>query len=208
MRISLLPAATSSNSFQSSGNANWNLAMQHSGGIDVSSRLCDNSAMTDRDTITQLCEQLATALLAKRLTLASAESCTGGLIAKTCTDLAGSSQWFEAAIVSYSNASKQRLLGVSADLIAAHGAVSEAVVVAMLQGLFACTDADLGIAVSGIAGPGGGSVEKPVGTVWLSYGLRNQQVQSELLRLDGTRAEIREKTLEIAIKALIKIVND
>jgi nicotinamide-nucleotide amidase len=159
------------------------------------------------ESITALCEQLATALQAKQLKLASAESCTGGLIAKTCTDLAGSSNWFEAAIVSYSNASKHRLLGVDEALISTHGAVSEKVVLAMLQGLFDHTDADIGVAVSGIAGPGGGSAEKPVGTVWLSYGLRNQAAHSELLRLDGERVEIREKTLKIAIKSLIKIVN-
>jgi len=160
------------------------------------------------ESVHALCAQLASALQAKRLKLASAESCTGGLIAKTCTDLAGSSNWFEAGIVSYSNASKHRLLGVPEATIASQGAVSEAVVRAMLHGLFERTDADIGVAVSGIAGPGGGSAEKPVGTVWLCVGARHQDAHSELLRLDGSRAEIREKTLEIAIKYLIKLVND
>lgn len=151
-----------------------------------------------------LCAQLATALLARQWKLASAESCTGGLIAKTCTDLAGSSQWFEAAIVSYSNASKQRLLGVPGEIIDNHGAVSEAVVLAMLQGLFACTDADLGIAVSGIAGPGGGSIEKPVGTVWLSIGLRGAAPKTLLLNLSGDRVSVRENTLITSLKILIE----
>lgn len=158
--------------------------------------------------IYELCEQLATALQAKQLKLASAESCTGGLIAKTCTDLPGSSNWFEAAIVSYSNASKQRLLGVDAALIDTHGAVSEQVVLAMLQGLFDNTDADLGIAVSGIAGPGGGSAEKPVGTVWLSYGQRDSRPETLLLHLPGDRALVRENTLITSLKILIKKVKN
>jgi nicotinamide-nucleotide amidase len=161
---------------------------------------------TTTETIPALCEQLATALQAQQLKLASAESCTGGLIAKTCTDLAGSSNWFEAAIVSYSNASKQRLLGVGEDLISAHGAVSEQVVLAMLQGLFVNTDADIGIAVSGIAGPGGGSEDKPVGTVWLSYGRRNAMPETRLLHLSGDRAQVRESTLITALKILIEKV--
>jgi nicotinamide-nucleotide amidase len=158
------------------------------------------------ETVPELCQQLATALLAKQLKLASAESCTGGLIAKTCTDLPGSSNWFEAAIVSYSNASKQRLLGVDESLINTHGAVSEEVVLAMLQGLFDNTDADIGVAVSGIAGPGGGSEEKPVGTVWLSYGQRGAMPETRLLYLPGDRAQVRESTLITTLKILIEKV--
>lgn len=165
-------------------------------------------SQTTNESISALCEQLATVLLAKQLKLASAESCTGGLIAKTCTDLPGSSDWFEAAIVSYSNASKHRLLGVAEDLIATRGAVSEEVVLAMLQGLFAHTDADIGIAVSGIAGPGGGSVEKPVGTVWLSYGRRDAKPETLLLNLPGDRAHVRENTLTTSLKILIEKVKD
>ncbi len=131
-----------------------------------------------------------------------------GLIAKTCTDLPGSSNWFEAAIVSYSNASKHRLLGVDEALINTHGAVSEAVVLAMLQGLFDNTDADIGIAVSGIAGPGGGSADKPVGTVWLSYGQRGAMPETRLLHLPGDRAQVRESTLITSLKILIEKVKD
>lgn len=152
----------------------------------------------------ELCLQLATILQSKQLRLASAESCTGGLIAKTCTDISGSSNWFEAAIVSYSNASKHRLLGVDEALINEYGAVSEQVVLAMLKGLFEHTDADIGVAVSGIAGPGGGSVEKPVGTVWLSYGLRNANPESTCLHFSGGRADIRESTLIKSLNLLIE----
>ena len=104
--------------------------------------------------------------------MATAESCTGGLIAAACTSVAGSSDWFERGFVSYSNAAKTELLGVDAALIAAHGAVSEAVVRAMAQGALARAGVDLAVAVTGIAGPGGGSVDKPVGTVWLGLARR------------------------------------
>lgn len=164
--------------------------------------------MSNSPHIQHLCEQLAGLLVSRQWKLASAESCTGGLIAKTCTDLPGSSAWFDSALVTYSNTSKQRLLAVPQVLLAAHGAVSEPVVRAMLQGLFSHTDADIGVAVTGIAGPGGGSADKPVGTVWLSVGTRTGELQSELLQLAGNRAEIRENTLEISIKTLIKLINE
>jgi len=161
---------------------------------------------TSIENIPALCQQLAAALQAKQLKLASAESCTGGLIAKTCTDLPGSSNWFEAAIVSYSNVSKTRLLGVDETLISTHGAVSEQIVLAMLQGLFDHIDADIGITVSGIAGPDGGSEDKPVGTVWLSFGRRGETPETRLLHLSGDRAQIRETTLITALKILIEKV--
>lgn len=158
--------------------------------------------------IHSLCEKLAVLLQSRRLKLASAESCTGGLIAKTCTDLPGSSGWFDCALVTYSNASKQALLDVPAELIDQYGAVSEEVVLAMLAGLFQHSSADIGVAVSGIAGPGGGSADKPVGTVWLSYGRRGQAAKSQLLQLSGNRTNIRGSTLEISIKLLINLIND
>jgi nicotinamide-nucleotide amidase len=117
----------------------------------------------------RLVEDLATALLARGWKLATAESCTGGLIAGACTDLAGSSNWLERGFVSYSNAAKTELLGVDAALIARYGAVSEPVARAMAQGALQYSKAQCALAVTGIAGPGGGSADKPVGTVWFAW---------------------------------------
>ena len=115
---------------------------------------------------------LGDALRARGWHLATAESCTGGLIAAACTDQAGSSDWFDCGFVSYSNAAKTDLLGVPAALIAEHGAVSQAVALAMASGALARCNADLAVAVTGVAGPTGGSADKPVGTVWLAWAWR------------------------------------
>jgi nicotinamide-nucleotide amidase len=138
--------------------------------------------------------------------LASAESCTGGLIAAACTAVAGSSDWFERGFVSYSNAAKSEMLGVDAGLIAAHGAVSEAVVRAMAEGAVRRAGVDLGVAVTGIAGPGGATPGKPVGTVWLGLAWRDaagsMQVQAERLQWAGDRAAVREQTVRLALRRL------
>ena len=147
--------------------------------------------------------QLGAALRARGWRLASAESCTGGLIAAACTSVAGSSDWFERGFVSYSNAAKQTLLGVDAGLIAAQGAVSEAVARAMAEGALALSDADLAVAVTGIAGPGGAVPGKPVGTVWLAVARRDGATQSELLQLAGDRSRVRELTVEVALNRLL-----
>lgn len=131
--------------------------------------------------------------------LATAESCTGGLIAASCTALSGSSDWFERGFVTYSNAAKTEMLGVDAALIAAHGAVSEAVARAMAEGALAHSRADIAVAVTGIAGPTGGSAEKPVGTVWLAWALRRGIVHTECLHLPGDRAAVREATVAHAL---------
>ena len=138
--------------------------------------------------------------------MATAESCTGGLIAAACTSVAGSSDWFERGFVSYSNAAKTELLGVDAALIAAHGAVSESVVRAMVLGALSRAGVDLAVAVTGIAGPGGGSADKPVGTVWLGLARRGPPgdalVHAERLQLGGDRSAVREQTLRIALQRL------
>lgn len=152
--------------------------------------------------ITRLCERLATALQARHWMMTTAESCTGGLIAALCTDLPGSSLWFERGFVTYSNAAKSELLGVPADLIKAHGAVSEAVARAMARGALLHSHAQVSVAVTGIAGPSGGSVEKPVGTVWLAWCV-GEQLSSELCRFDGDRAAVRNATVQRAILGLI-----
>ncbi|MCS4511682.1 CinA family protein [Xylophilus ampelinus] len=135
--------------------------------------------------------------------LATAESCTGGLIAAACTDLAGSSAWFERGFVTYSNAAKTELLGVPADLIATHGAVSEPVARAMAAGALRHARAQVAVAVTGVAGPGGGSAEKPVGTVWFGFALPDGAVHTEDRRFDGDRAAIRAATVAHAQARLL-----
>ncbi len=134
--------------------------------------------------------------------LATAESCTGGMIAAACTDLAGSSNWFERGFVSYSNAAKTELLGVDAALINLHGAVSEPVARAMAAGAIAHSKAQVSVAVTGVAGPGGGSLEKPVGTVWFGWSV-NGQLCSEMMHFDGDRAAVRNATVGHALGRLV-----
>ena len=153
----------------------------------------------------RLVEDLATALLARGWMLATAESCTGGLIAGACTDLAGSSNWLERGFVSYSNAAKTELLGVDAALIAHHGAVSEPVARAMAQGALQHSKAQCALAVTGIAGPGGGSADKPVGTVWFAWATP-QGVRSEMQRFDGDRAQVRSATVQHSLAVLLSLV--
>ncbi len=144
---------------------------------------------------------LATALRQRGWRLATAESCTGGLIAATCTSLAGSSDWFERGFVTYSNEAKTTMLGVPAALIAVHGAVSEAVARAMVQGALQRAPVQLAVAVTGIAGPGGAVPGKPVGTVWLAWGTA-EDVRAERLQLPGDRGAVREATVAAAIHRL------
>jgi nicotinamide-nucleotide amidase len=150
-------------------------------------------------------EQLADLLLARQWMLATAESCTGGMIAAACTDLAGSSQWFERGFVSYSNEAKMELLGVPADLLQQHGAVSEAAVRAMAQGAVTHSRARVGVAVTGVAGPSGGSRDKPVGTVWFAF-MVDGQLTSEVRRFTGDRAEVRSATVDHALAGLVQRV--
>jgi nicotinamide-nucleotide amidase len=151
---------------------------------------------------------LADALRVRGWRLVTAESCTGGLIAAACTAVAGSSDWFEHGVVSYSNASKTDLLGVPAELIARHGAVSEAVATAMAVGALQHSQAQRAVAVTGIAGPGGAMPGKPVGTVWLAVAGRESldavfDVRATLLQLAGDRAAVRHQTVTQALQALI-----
>lgn len=134
--------------------------------------------------------------------MATAESCSGGWIAKAMTDLAGSSAVFEAGVVTYSNAAKQRLLGVPADVLADQGAVSEACALAMVEGLLEAIDAELGVAVTGIAGPDGGTGDKPVGTVWIAWKRRGEAATARCHRFDGDRMQVRLRTVETALAGL------
>lgn len=145
---------------------------------------------------------LGATLRARRERLATAESCTGGLIAAACTAVAGSSDWFERGFVTYSNEAKTAMLGVPAATIAGHGAVSEAVAVAMAEGALAQAPVDWAIAVTGIAGPGGAVPGKPVGTVWLALARRGALVERWRLQLDGDRSAVRRQTVARALEAL------
>lgn len=152
-----------------------------------------------------LCESLAQALLARGWMLATAESCTGGLIAAACTDLGGSSNWFERGFVTYSDAAKTELLGVDPALIAGHGAVSEVVARAMAFGAVRHAHAQVSVAVTGIAGPTGGTPQKPVGTVWFGFQV-DGRLSSEVQRFDGDRAAIRAATVEHALRRLLELL--
>lgn len=152
-----------------------------------------------------LVQSLAKALLARGERMATAESCTGGLIAATCTDLPGSSDWFERGVVTYSNEAKQELLGVPKALIDAHGAVSAEVAQAMATGLLARVPSTVHwtVAVTGVAGPGGGSAEKPVGTVWLALAGRGGVLRVWCERFEGDRARVRWQTVTSGLGALM-----
>lgn len=154
-----------------------------------------------------LCRLVADLMLKKQFFLAAAESCTGGLIAAACTDLAGSSQWFERGFVTYSNAAKTEMLGVDAVLIAQFGAVSEPVAAAMAQGAVKHSAAQISVAVTGVAGPTGGSEEKPVGTVWIAWCV-NEDTTTELCHFDGDRATVRALTVQRALQGLIERLKD
>jgi nicotinamide-nucleotide amidase len=148
---------------------------------------------------------LAEQLLKRQWMLATAESCTGGLIAGACTDVSGSSAWFERGFVTYSNAAKSELLGVDAQLIAQHGAVSEPVARAMAQGALAHSHAQVAVAVTGVAGPTGGTPEKPVGLVWFGFALPGQ-VHSERMQFAGDRAAVRAATVQHALQRLNQLL--
>jgi nicotinamide-nucleotide amidase len=171
--------------------------------------------MTTQTTSTDV-EALAQALLQHGWMLATAESCTGGLIAASCTDLAGSSQWLERGFVTYSNEAKHEMLGVDSTLIAQHGAVSEPVVQAMALGALRHSRAQVSVAVTGVAGPTGGSVDKPVGTVWFCWALPSDAgptlgaetawVKTEVMHFAGDRAAVREATVQHALRTLLALL--
>ena len=157
------------------------------------------------DAAQALTRQLAERLMAKGLMMAAAESCTGGMIAAACTDLAGSSAWFERGFVCYSNDAKTELLGVPAALIAEHGAVSEPVVRAMAQGALQHSQAQVSVAVTGVAGPGGGSAGKPVGSVWFGWATP-AGVVTQLCRFEGDRHQVRQASVQHAMQRLAELL--
>jgi nicotinamide-nucleotide amidase len=155
----------------------------------------------------RLAAQLGVALQAHGMMLATAESCTGGGVASAVTDIAGSSAWFERGFVTYSNQAKMDMLGVPSDVLARYGAVSEATVRGMVAGALSHSQAQIALAVSGIAGPGGGTQEKPVGTLWFAWGVKDGEIVTRLHQLNGSRTEIREQSVRIALQGVIELLN-
>lgn len=154
-------------------------------------------------------KHLSQLLESRHWKLATAESCTGGLIAAACTDVAGSSAWFERGFVTYSNESKMEMLGVSAKTLAEHGAVSQAVAHAMAQGALARSQAQVAVAVTGIAGPTGGSDKKPVGTVWFGLAVNDKgttRVETTQRQFPGHRSAIREASVGFAIALVLSLI--
>ncbi len=159
---------------------------------------------TDRE-LEELALKLGRALHVRGWRLATAESCTGGWIAKVLTDVAGSSQWFDGGVVAYSNAAKTELLGVPSETLAVHGAVSEETVRAMADGARRRFAVDLAVAVSGIAGPGGGSEDKPVGTVHFAWAAPDRVMAARRI-FAGSRESVRRHTVALALERLVDLV--
>jgi nicotinamide-nucleotide amidase len=152
----------------------------------------------------KLAERLGRLLLERGEWLAVAESCTGGWLAQSVTAIAGSSTWFDRGFVTYSNAAKVDMLGVSESTLECHGAVSEAVARSMAQGVLAHSRADWSVAITGIAGPGGGSPEKPVGTVCFAWARKDGGCEAQTVRFSGDRASVREQSVHRALSGLIE----
>lgn len=157
--------------------------------------------MTDK-TLRQLSHQVGEALGRLGATVTTAESCTGGWIAKVITDISGSSVWFERGFVTYSNEAKHQMIGVDSGTLETHGAVSEAVVCEMAQGALYAAAADYAVAVSGIAGPNGGSEEKPVGTVWFGFASKSAGTVARRQIFQGDRDSVRRQATEYALQTL------
>jgi len=176
--------------------------------METATAWVDTSAMEPdlNELMTLLPLRLGQELARRGKRLAVAESCTGGWIAKVLTDLSGSSAWFDRGYVTYSNEAKQEMLGVDGEIIRARGAVSEETVLAMASGVLNHCRADLSVAVSGIAGPSGGSPEKPVGTVWLAWADRNGRLTARREQFSGDRESIRAQAVVAALQGLFDLL--
>jgi nicotinamide-nucleotide amidase len=153
--------------------------------------------------IHQLSAELGQQLVKRHWRVATAESCTGGGISAAITAISGSSNWFEYGIVSYANQAKQRLLQVSVQTLDQEGAVSEAVVTQMLRGVLLVSGSEIGVAVSGIAGPTGGSADKPVGTVWFAWGLASGEIRTKLFHFTGDRHAVQQQAVLQGLRGLL-----
>ena len=159
--------------------------------------------VSDKKHLQEQVEQLADQLIKNNLKIAVAESCTGGMLAQQFTSVSGSSEWFECGFVTYSYASKTRLLGVQANVLKEQGAVTPIVAEQMAAGVLNNCDADISASITGIAGPGGGSESKPVGTVYIATAVKNQPTKAVRHLFDGDRLSIREQSTQMAIVELI-----
>lgn len=164
-----------------------------------------SSNPTDQN-LYELAAQVGIALRTRNLILATAESCTGGWIGKVITDVPGSSGWFDRGFITYSNVAKTDLLGVNAAILNKYGAVSAEVVTAMAAGALERSRAHVTVAVSGIAGPDGGSADKPVGTVYMAWALRDGLIQTELHHFVGNRDQVRLETVAIALQGVLDVL--
>lgn len=160
------------------------------------------------DQLNALAERIATAMLQHKLMLAAAESCTGGWIAKSLTDLSGSSAWFEAGVVSYSNEAKMSLLGVRRETLERTGAVSEETALEMVAGALSRLNAGVAVAVTGIAGPTGGTAEKPIGTVWIGWQRRGSAARTQLFHFAGDREAVRRRTVAVALEGVLAMLTN
>jgi len=158
----------------------------------------------DRD-LYSLCERVGQHLLARGWAVATAESCTGGWVAKALTDVPGSSGWFDRGLVSYTNRAKRELLGVAQETLERCGAVSEATVREMVAGALAYSGVDVAVAISGIAGPSGGTPDKPVGTVWFAWGRHSGATHAQRMLFAGDREAIRHQSVATALQGILDI---
>ncbi len=172
----------------------------------MTGRFSESKMIPSEKKLKNLAEQLGDCYKAHGIKLASAESCTGGWLAKIITDIPGSSAWFTGSVVCYSNESKQSLLGVTEATLKEFGAVSGETVQELANGLFDKTDADVVVTVSGIAGPGGGSDEKPVGLVWLSWGTRGEPVFTQPFNFEGNREDVRKQSIAQMLNCLLDLM--
>jgi len=163
------------------------------------------SVATDAE-LNDLAQTIATIFVQRGATLVTAESCTGGWIAKTLTDIAGSSAWFECGVVAYSYEAKEALLGVRPETLEQQGAVSRETVIEMVSGALARFGATVAVAVTGIAGPSGGTTDKPVGTVWIGWKRRGGYAHAEVFHFDGDRDAVRRQTVSAALRGVQKIL--
>jgi nicotinamide-nucleotide amidase len=159
-----------------------------------------------KDSVRSLSQTLGQQLLERGWHLATAESCTGGGVAAAITAIPGSSAWFEYGVVSYANIAKQRMLGVKAETLEREGAVSEAVVLEMVDGALRVAEADIAVAISGIAGPSGGSPEKPVGSVWFAWGLASGERVTRFRHFDGDRLSVQAQSVATALEGLLALL--
>ncbi len=165
----------------------------------------DARSLPDDDVLHALAEQVGAALRSHHLMLATAESCTGGWIAKTITDIPGCSDWFDCGMAAYSYEAKQALLGVRPETLTLHGAVSRETVLEMVSGALVTSGASIAVAVTGIAGPGGGTEDKPVGTVWVGWKRRGGYPKAELFQFEGDRESVRRQTVVASLRGLLSL---